>query len=148
MDSMYFYLQQAARRSMWVEAYDCQVGWLDVVNENSNSLFLTIGPRRLLGSYCFSFTCNYIDLSKMCFRCTWFQINAGYKKKKKKNCYSFPCDGPGQGGTCDIWAWDAFYLVVFSIVHHLCFFLFYFLKLFRNYFMLLKKYPKSYTKLK
>ena len=81
---MYFYLQQAARRSMWVEAYDCQVGWLDVVNENSNSLFLTIGPRRLLGSYCFSFTCNYIDLSKMCFRCTWFQINAGYKKKKKK----------------------------------------------------------------
>ncbi|KAK8554283.1 hypothetical protein V6N12_031248 [Hibiscus sabdariffa] len=31
---------------------------------------------------------------------------------KKDFGYSFPCDGPGRGGTCDISAWDAFYLVV------------------------------------
>ena len=24
--------------------------------------------------------------------------------------YGFPCDGPGRGGTCDISAWDGFYL--------------------------------------
>ncbi|KAL8251181.1 hypothetical protein R6Q59_034874 [Mikania micrantha] len=29
---------------------------------------------------------------------------------KKDFGYSFPCDGPGRGGTCDISAWDAFYL--------------------------------------
>ncbi|MBA0843387.1 hypothetical protein Goarm_000583 [Gossypium armourianum] len=28
---------------------------------------------------------------------------------KKDFSYSFPCDGPGQGGTCDISTWDAFY---------------------------------------
>ncbi|MBA0667731.1 hypothetical protein Goklo_000784 [Gossypium klotzschianum] len=28
---------------------------------------------------------------------------------KKDFSYSFPCDGPGQEGTCDISAWDAFY---------------------------------------
>ena len=27
--------------------------------------------------------------------------------------FRFPCDGPGRGGTCDISAWDAFYLAVF-----------------------------------
>ena len=32
---------------------------------------------------------------------------------KKDFGYSFPCDGPGRGGTCDISAWDAFYLAVF-----------------------------------
>ncbi|XLR51011.1 hypothetical protein S83_001683 [Arachis hypogaea] len=31
---------------------------------------------------------------------------------KKDFGYSFPCDGPGRGGTCDISAWDAFYLDV------------------------------------
>ncbi|CAN6440839.1 unnamed protein product [Victoria cruziana] len=29
---------------------------------------------------------------------------------KKDFGYSFPCDDPGRGGTCDILAWDAFYL--------------------------------------
>jgi photosystem I P700 chlorophyll a apoprotein A2 len=27
--------------------------------------------------------------------------------------YGFPCDGPGRGGTCDIPAWDGFYLAAF-----------------------------------
>ena len=31
---------------------------------------------------------------------------------KKDFGYSFPCDGPVRGGTCDISAWDAFYLAV------------------------------------
>ncbi|AET01744.1 photosystem I P700 chlorophyll A apoprotein [Medicago truncatula] len=33
---------------------------------------------------------------------------------KKIYDYNFSCDGPRQGGTCDISAWDAFYLVVFT----------------------------------
>jgi photosystem I P700 chlorophyll a apoprotein A2 len=32
--------------------------------------------------------------------------------KKRFFGYSFPCDGPGRGGTCDISAWDAFYLAM------------------------------------
>ena len=36
---------------------------------------------------------------------------------KKDFGYSFPCDGPGRGGTCDISAWDAFYLAVFWMLN-------------------------------
>ncbi|PHT98333.1 Photosystem I chlorophyll a apoprotein A2 [Capsicum chinense] len=36
---------------------------------------------------------------------------------KKDFGYSFPCDGPGRGGTCDILAWDAFYLAVFWMLN-------------------------------
>jgi hypothetical protein len=32
---------------------------------------------------------------------------------KKDFGYSFPCDGLGHGGTCDISTWNAFYLAVF-----------------------------------
>nr|QYJ54854.1 photosystem I P700 apoprotein A2 [Diplandrorchis sinica] len=64
----------AGRRSIWLP------GWLNAINENSNSLFLTLNnsARRFLGSscYCFGFTYDYIDFSKRCFRCAWFQINA------------------------------------------------------------------------
>ena len=31
--------------------------------------------------------------------------------------YGFPCDGPGRGGTCDISAWDGFYLAVFWMLN-------------------------------
>uniref|UniRef100_UPI003001D7A9 photosystem I P700 apoprotein A2 n=1 Tax=Cephaleuros diffusus TaxID=1519597 RepID=UPI003001D7A9 len=31
--------------------------------------------------------------------------------------FSFPCDGPGRGGTCDIAAFDAFYLAVFWMLN-------------------------------
>ena len=31
---------------------------------------------------------------------------------KKDFGYSFPCDGPGRGGTCDISAWDAYVLPI------------------------------------
>jgi hypothetical protein len=36
---------------------------------------------------------------------------------KKDFGYSFPCDGPGRGGTCDISAWDAFCLAVFWMLN-------------------------------
>lgn len=31
--------------------------------------------------------------------------------------YGFPCDGPGRGGTCDISAWDGFYLATFWVLN-------------------------------
>ncbi|KEH16432.1 photosystem I P700 chlorophyll A apoprotein, partial [Medicago truncatula] len=36
---------------------------------------------------------------------------------KKDFGYSFPCDGPRRGGTCDISAWDAFYLAIFWMLN-------------------------------
>ena len=31
--------------------------------------------------------------------------------------YGFACDGPGRGGTCDISAWDSFYLATFWMLN-------------------------------
>ena len=45
---------------------------------------------------------------------------------KKDFGYSFPCDGPGRGGTCDISAWDAFYLAVFWELNTVSWTVFYF----------------------
>lgn len=62
-----------AGRSIWLP------GWLNAVNENSNSLFLTIGPGDFLVHHAIALglhTTTLIDLSKRCFRCTWFQVNA------------------------------------------------------------------------
>jgi photosystem I P700 chlorophyll a apoprotein A2 len=40
--------------------------------------------------------------------------------------YGFPCDGPGRGGTCDISAWDSFYLASFWVLNTAAWLLFYF----------------------
>ena len=39
---------------------------------------------------------------------------------------SFPCDGPGRGGTCDISTWDSMYLAMFWILNTIAWTLFYF----------------------
>ncbi len=36
---------------------------------------------------------------------------------KKDFGFAFPCDGPGRGGTCDISAWDSFYLAMFWMLN-------------------------------
>ena len=40
--------------------------------------------------------------------------------------YGFACDGPGRGGTCDISAWDSFYLATFWMLNTNAWVLFYF----------------------
>ena len=40
--------------------------------------------------------------------------------------YGFACDGPGRGGTCDISAWDSFYLATFWMVNTGAWITFYF----------------------
>ena len=40
--------------------------------------------------------------------------------------YSFPCDGPDRGGTCDLSFWDSFYLSVFWLFNTIAWLDFYF----------------------
>ncbi|KAL9991183.1 putative photosystem I [Helianthus debilis subsp. tardiflorus] len=85
-----------AGRSIWLP------GWLNAVNENSNSLFLTIGLHT-----------TTLILVKGALDARGSKL----MPDKKDFGYSFPCDGPGRGGTCDISAWDAFYLAVFWMLN-------------------------------
>ena len=36
---------------------------------------------------------------------------------KMEHSFGFSCDGPGRGGTCDISAWDSFYLATFWMLN-------------------------------
>ncbi|KAJ8422030.1 LOW QUALITY PROTEIN: hypothetical protein Cgig2_012542 [Carnegiea gigantea] len=91
-----------AGRSIWLP------GWLNAINENSNSLFLTIGPGDFLVHHAVA-----LGLRTTTLILVKGALDARGSKlmlDKKDLDYSFPCDGLGHGGTCDISAWDAFYL--------------------------------------
>ena len=45
---------------------------------------------------------------------------------KMEHSYGFSCDGPGRGGTCDISAWDSFYLATFWMLNSNTWISFYF----------------------
>nr|XP_045088269.1 photosystem I P700 chlorophyll a apoprotein A2-like [Aegilops tauschii subsp. strangulata] len=98
-----------AGRSLWLP------GWLNAVNENSNSLFLTIGPGDFLVHHAIALGLHTTTL--ILVKGALDARGSKLMPDKKDFGYSFPCDGPGRGGTCDISAWDAFYLAVFWMLN-------------------------------
>ncbi|KAK8278888.1 hypothetical protein V6Z11_D09G072600 [Gossypium hirsutum] len=91
-----------AGRSTWLP------GWLNFVNENSNSLFLTIGPGNFLVHH--AITLGLHTTTLILVKGALDARNSKLLPDKKDFSYSFPCDGPGCRATCDISAWDIFYL--------------------------------------
>ncbi|KAF0652351.1 photosystem I P700 chlorophyll a apoprotein A2 [Cyanobium sp. Copco_Reservoir_LC18] len=86
-------------------------GWLDAVNAGNNSLFLQIGPGDFLVHHAIALGLHTTTL--ILVKGALDARGSKLMPDKKDFGYSFPCDGPGRGGTCDISAWDAFYLAVF-----------------------------------
>ncbi|MBA0791166.1 hypothetical protein Gohar_015761 [Gossypium harknessii] len=78
-------------RSIWLP------GWLNVVNENSNSLFLKIGPGDFLVQHAIALGLHTTIL--ILVKGTLDTRSSKLMPDKKDFNYSFPCDGPGQGGT-------------------------------------------------
>lgn len=99
----------SAGRSIWLP------GWLNAINENSNSLFLTIGPGDFLVHHAIALGLHTTTL--ILVKGALDARGSKLMPDKKDFGYSFPCDGPGRGGTCDISAWDAFYLAVFWMLN-------------------------------
>ncbi|KAL5555006.1 hypothetical protein UlMin_037242 [Ulmus minor] len=97
-----------AGRSIWLP------GWLNAINENSNSLFLTIGPGDFLVHHAIALGLHTTTL--ILVKGALDARGSKLMPDKKDFGYSFPCD-PGRGGTCDISAWDAFYLAVFWMLN-------------------------------
>jgi photosystem I P700 chlorophyll a apoprotein A2 len=86
-------------------------GWLDGINAGNNSLFLQIGPGDFLVHHAIALGLHTTTL--ILVKGALDARGSKLMPDKKDFGYSFPCDGPGRGGTCDISAWDAFYLAVF-----------------------------------
>ena len=90
-------------------------GWLNAINNNNNSLFLPIGPGDFLVHHAIALGLHVTAL--ILIKGALDARGSKLMPDKKDFGYSFPCDGPGRGGTCDISAWDAFYLAVFWMLN-------------------------------
>lgn len=98
-------------------------GWLDAINSGANSLFLTIGPGDFLVHHAIALGLHTTTL--ILVKGALDARGSKLMPDKKDFGYSFPCDGPGRGGTCDISAWDSFYLAMFWMLNTLGWLTFY-----------------------
>ncbi|HIK36560.1 MAG: photosystem I core protein PsaB [Geminocystis sp.] len=98
-------------------------GWLEAINSGTNSLFLTIGPGDFLVHHAIALGLHTTTL--ILVKGALDARGSKLMPDKKDFGYSFPCDGPGRGGTCDISAWDAFYLAMFWMLNTLGWLTFY-----------------------
>jgi photosystem I P700 chlorophyll a apoprotein A2 len=98
-------------------------GWLDAINNTSNSLFLTIGPGDFLVHHAIALGLHTTTL--ILVKGALDARGSKLMPDKKDFGYSFPCDGPGRGGTCDISAWDAMYMSVFWMLNTVAWLTFY-----------------------
>ena len=90
-------------------------GWSEAINNNNNSLFLTIGPGDFLVHHAIALGLHTTTL--ILVKGALDARGSKLMPDKINFGYSFPCDGPGRGGTCDISAWDAFYLAMFWMLN-------------------------------
>nr|UIB38786.1 photosystem I P700 apoprotein A2 [Trentepohlia sp. YN1242] len=86
-------------------------GWLNSIN----NIFLTIGPGDFLVHHAIALGLHTTTL--ILVKGALDARGSKLMPDKKDFGFSFPCDGPGRGGTCDISAWDAFYLAVFWMLN-------------------------------
>jgi len=89
--------------------------WLAAINSKTNSLFLIIGPGDFLVHHAIALGLHVTTL--ILVKGALDARSSKLMPDKKDFGYSFPCDGPGRGGTCDISAWDAFYLSIFWMLN-------------------------------
>jgi photosystem I P700 chlorophyll a apoprotein A2 len=89
--------------------------WIEAINNTKNSLFLPIGPGDFLVHHAIALGLHTTTL--ILVKGALDARGSKLMPDKRDFGYSFPCDGPGRGGTCDISAWDAFYLAMFWMLN-------------------------------
>jgi photosystem I P700 chlorophyll a apoprotein A2 len=97
------------RQNIWLP------GWLSAINSRATTLFLKIGPGDFLVHHAISLGIHVTRL--ILLKGALDARGSKLIPDKKDFGYRFPCDGPGRGGTCDISAWDSFYLSLFWMLN-------------------------------
>jgi photosystem I P700 chlorophyll a apoprotein A2 len=105
----YLIPNQSFNKGLWLS------GWLNSINNNTNSLFIEIGPGDFLVHHAIALGLHVTTL--ILVKGALDARGSKLMPDKKRFGYGFPCDGPGRGGTCDISAWDAFYLAIFWMLN-------------------------------
>jgi len=98
--------------------------WMDMINApNATTNFVPIGPADFLVHHGIA-----LGLHTTALILIKGALDARGTKlipDKKDFGYSFPCDGPGRGGTCDSSPWDATYMALFWAVNTIAWVQFY-----------------------
>ena len=99
-------------------------GWLDSVNDEYYSPFLTLGPGDFLVHHAIALGLHTTTL--ILVKGALDARGSRLMPDKADFGYAFPCDGPGRGGTCDISGFDSFYLALFWTLNTISWVIFYF----------------------
>jgi len=94
------------------------------LHKSLGSLLLPLGPGDLLAHHAIALGIHVTALILL-----KGALDGGGSKlmpDKIHQHYGYSCDGPGRGGTCDISAWDSFYLAMFWMLNTNAWVIFYF----------------------
>jgi photosystem I P700 chlorophyll a apoprotein A2 len=97
---------------------------VDRINKSFGSFLLPLGPGDMLVHHAIALGLHVsiLTLSKGALHATVSNL----MPDKMDVHYATPCDGPARGGTCDISAWDSFYLAMFWMLNSIGWITFYF----------------------
>mmetsp|Transcript_46524 Transcript_46524/g.68042 ORF Transcript_46524/g.68042 Transcript_46524/m.68042 type:complete len:737 (+) Transcript_46524:935-3145(+) len=98
--------------------------WLEAINSGKNSLFLAIGPGDFLVHHAIALGLHTTTL--ILVKGALDARGSKLMPDKKDFGYSFPCDGPGRGGTCQVSAWDHVFLGLFWMYNSISVVIFHF----------------------
>jgi photosystem I P700 chlorophyll a apoprotein A2 len=120
-------LQEASGKALYsgqLESATVLQNWVSSVNKSTGSLLLPIGPGDLLVHHAIALGLHVTVL--ILLKGSLDSRGSRILPDKSHLGYAFACDGPGRGGTCDISAWDSFYLSSFWMLNTNAWLLFYF----------------------
>ena len=96
----------------------------EIQSKSFDSLVLPIGPGDLLVHHAIALGLHITAL--ILLKGSLDARGSKLMPDKIQFGFSFSCDGPGRGGTCDISAWDSFYLSIFWMLNTDSWVIFYF----------------------
>nr|AVY51805.1 photosystem I apoprotein A2 [Pyrocystis lunula] len=98
--------------------------YVQSVSTTFDSIFLPISSGDLIAHHAIALGLHVTSL--ICIKGSLDARGSRIMPDKLSYGFGFSCDGPGRGGTCDISAWDAFYLAFFWMLNSSSWILYYF----------------------
>ena len=97
---------------------------MGTINKSFDSLILALGPGDLLAHHAIALGLHITVL--ILLKGALHGRGSKLMPDKMDQHYGYSCDGPARGGTCDISAWDSFYLATFWMLNTAAWITFYF----------------------
>ena len=115
-------IQQSSGKALYGIIFTQQI--VQSVNKSFDSLLLPLGPGDTYAHHAIALGLHITVL--ILLKGALDGRGSKLMADKIQQHYGYSCDGPGRGGTCDISAWDSFYLATFWMLNTAAWITFYF----------------------